>query len=332
MAVPLWKQYRYHLEWLCCAALAWAVPRLPRRGCLALARTLGRAAFYFDRRGREVALANLTLVFGDRYSVPERRRIALRSYQNFAQTMLDLFWGSRLNADNWRDYIEMTGNAENFFRAREDGTAPGAVAICIHWGNFEWASLGFGFRGINVMIVTETFKNERLSGLFSGARADSGHTIIPQEHSMIRLLKTVKRRGMAGMLADLTLRPDQPSVVIDAFGRKMCVTVLHAVLAQRAGAWLVPVHGEPLPDGRVRAVIDPPLQLAPGATLQEIAQACWSHFEPRIREHPELWMWAYKHWRYRPAAAAPEDYPPYANPQWQFEQMLTANVQSSKSV
>ena len=139
---------------------------------------------------------------------------------------------------------------------------------------------------------------------------------------MIRLLKAVKRGGMAGMLADLTLRPDQPAAIIDAFGRKMCVNILHAILAQRGGACLLPIHGEPLPDGRVRVVIDPPLEVPEGASVREIAQICWDRFEPRIRERPELWMWAYKHWRYRPKNAAPEDYPNYANVSPAFDALL----------
>jgi len=141
---------------------------------------------------------------------------------------------------------------------------------------------------------------------------------------MIRLLKVVKRHGAAGMLVDLTLRPDQAAVPITAFGRKMCVTFLHAVLAQRGGARMVPVDGIPLPDGRCRVVINPALSIPPDASTQEIAQACWDFYESRIREHPELYMWAYKHWRYRPRGAAPEDYPFYANVSAKFDKLLAA--------
>lgn len=330
MQVSRWKEFRYRLEWLLLAGVAWGIPRLPRRICLGLARLLGSLAYRLDRRGREVALANLAIVFGTRYSVAERNSIARRSYQNFARTMLDLFWSPRLTQENWRNYIEMAGDVEGFLRTRGSEKAPGAVIMCVHWGNFEWASLGTGFLGNSTMIVTETFKNARLSALFSEARATSGHTIIPQENSMIRLLKVVKRGGLAGMLVDLTFPPDQVSVAIDAFGRKMSVTFLHAVLAQRGGALLIPMHGEPLPDGRVRATFQPPLSVPEGATPQEIAQTCWDHFEPRIRERPELWMWAYKHWRYRPRAAAPGDYPFYSNSSAKFEELLARGAASEK--
>jgi len=327
MQNSFWKDLRYRLEWLLCAGLAWFIPRLPRRICVALANGLGALAYRLDGRGRRVALANLACVFPERPE-PERKIIARRSYQTFARTMLDLFWGQRLTEANWKQYIEVEGDTEEFRRGCQEH---GAVSMCIHWGNFEWASHAVGFLGVPTLIVAETFKNPLLSALFNGAREISGHTIIPQENSMIRLLKVVKRHGAAGMLVDLTLRPDQAAVPIETFGRKMCVTFLHAVLAQRGGARMVPVDGIPLPDGRCRIVINPALTLAPDATLQEIAQACWDIYESRIREHPELYMWAYKHWRYRPADAAPETYPFYANVSSKFEKLLLSTSVAEKN-
>ncbi len=319
MPLSFWKQFRHRLEWCFCAALAWGIPKLPRRTCAKLARGLGALAYRLDRRGRAVAHANLACVFGDQITAARREEIARLSYQNFARTMIDLFWSPRLTPENWREYILLEGDEEAF---RRNCAAQGTVSLCVHWGNFEWASLAVGFLGVPTLIVAENFKNPRLGPLFNRAREVSGHTIIPQENSMLRLLKVVKRRGAAGMLVDLTLRPDQAAVAIEAFGRKMSVTLLHGVLVQRGGAQMVPFEGEPRPDGRCRVTIHPPLPLAPDATPEQIAQACWDFFEPRLRECPELWMWPYKHWRYRPRAAEPGDYPFYSNVSSKFEKLL----------
>jgi len=327
MQISFWKDLRYRLEWLVCASFAWIIPRMPRRLCVAVANCLGAVAYHVDGRGRRVALANLACVFPERPE-PERRMIARRSYQNFARTMLDLFWGRRLTTANWRQWIAVEGDTETFCREAHEH---GAVSMCIHWGNFEWSSHAVGFLGVPTLIVAETFKNPRLSAVFNSSREISGHTIIPQENSMIRLLKVVKRKGAAGMLVDLTLRPDQAAVPIEAFGRKMCVTFMHAVLAQRGGARMVPVDGIPLPDGRCRIVINPALPIPPDATLPEIAQACWDFYETRIRERPELYLWAYKHWRFRPRDAAPEDYPFYANVSSKFEKLLAAQLPAAKN-
>lgn len=312
------KLLRYRLEWVLCSLLFRGIPLLPRRACVALADGLGWAAFYLDRRGYRVALANLACVFPEKPEA-ERRWIARRSYQIFGRTMLDLFWGRSLNEKNWRKYIEVAADEETF---RRECHEHGAVSMCIHWGNFEWSSHAVGFLGVPTLIVAATFKNPSLSALFNGAREISGHTIIPQENSMIRLLKVVKRHGAAGMLVDLTLKPNQAAVPITAFGRKMCVTFLHAVLAQRGGAKMFPVDGIPLPDGRCRVVINPALEIPEGATVQQIAQACWDFYEPRIHEHPEFYMWAYKHLRFRPGDAPAADYPFYASVSEEFDGLI----------
>jgi len=324
-SVSRWKRLRHRLEWLLCAGFAAVVPRLPRLFCARLAEAVGWLAFHLDRRGREVARANLLCIFGDRHDAAERDAIAIRSYQSFARTMFDLFWAPALTAENWRDYLEIVGDP----RA---GAKPGQgmVMMCVHWGNFEWASLAIGFLGIPTSIVAESFKNSLLSGLFNGNREVSGHTIVPQENSMIRFLKLVKKGGATGMLVDLTLRPEQGAIPLEAFGRKLAATPMHAVLAERGGARLVPVHGEPLPDGRCRVTIDPPLELPAGATTAQIAQICWDHYEKQLRQRPELWMWAYKHWRYRPGGEDPALYPSYANVSSKFDKLLAGKPVSGK--
>ena len=138
---------------------------------------------------------------------------------------------------------------------------------------------------------------------------------------MIRLLKVVRRGGVAGLLVDLSLRPNEAATVIDAFGMKMCVTFMQSVLAQRGPAKLVPVEGISLPDGTCRVVFHPPLEIASGATHQEIAQQCWNFFEPTIRANPRGWLWAYRHWRYKPTNAV-RPYPTYSSVNAEFDQLM----------
>lgn len=314
-----WKKFRHRLEAFAARLFARCIPRLPRRACAAVANALGALAFTLDTRGRTVSLANLAAVFGDRFTERERREIARASYRSFVRTMLDLFWAARLTPENFSRWIKVEG-VEVLRGLRERGES--AVLMCVHNGGWEWGSLACGFHGFPTQIVAEPFKNSQLSPIFNGLREVSGHRIIAQEASMIRLLKHTKRGGgFAGMLIDLTLRPTQSATVIDAFGMKMCVTFLHAVLAERAGARMVPVDTRLLADGTCRVIIHPPLDIAPDATHRQIAQACWDFYEPIIRENPRAWIWSYKHWRYKPAHTGRE-YPLYANVSSKFEKLL----------
>lgn len=313
-----WKKIRYRFEWFGLVLLTYLVPLLPRRAVVVLAKAIGSIAFRLDGRGRAVALANIAAAFGDKYTPEQRIEIARKSYQGFGRTMCDLFWAKALTPKNYRRYIHFE-NLEVLQQLRARGES--AVMVCIHHGNFEWASLAVGFEGVPVTIVTESFKNARVAGFFRNCRQVSGHCIIPQEASMIRLFKHVRKGGVAGMLADLNLRPGDAATVIDAFGMKMCVTFLHAVLAQRGPARLVPTEGISLPDGTCRVVFHPPLEVFPEATLQQIAQQCWDFFEPTIRAKPEDWLWAYKHWRFQPSQTT-RAYPFYAHPSVDFDALL----------
>jgi KDO2-lipid IV(A) lauroyltransferase len=315
-----WKKIRHVIEWLTLGLFTTLVPWLPRRGVVWLADGLGWLAYYCDRRGRTVALANLAIAFGENTTSAERARIARKSYRNFSRTMCDLFWSPRLTAENFRRYLQVE-NREVLQDLRARGES--VVFVCVHHGNFEWASLALGFEGVPVTIVTESFKNERVSQIFKRCREGSGHRIIPQEKSMLRLLRHVSKGGGAGMLADLNLRPSEAATVIEGFGRKMCVTFLHAVLAQRGRARLVPVEGIPLRDGTCRVVIHPPLVISSEATYQQIAQQCWDFFEPTIRAQPEYWLWAYRHWRFKPEGASCE-YPVYARTREEFDRLMVA--------
>jgi lauroyl/myristoyl acyltransferase len=313
------RRIRYRMEWLGVKALGWVIPRLPRRVCVALSRLAGAAVFRLDGRGRAVTLANLEAAFGERYSPAERLRIGRESYQNFARTMLDLFWAPRLNDPGQvrgERYITLAGG-EHIATVAGKPT----VILVSHTAGFEWVGLAGGLCNLRGSVLTQEFKNPLLDKLFTELRSCTGQKIITREMSMLRMLRQVLKGQCVGMLIDLNLPPSQSATVINTFGMKMCATHLHAILAKRAGARLVPMTSEPMPDGTCRVEIHPPLEIAEGASTREIAQTAWDFLEARIRQKPELWMWMYKHWRYRPRGAT-HAYPFYANESGKFEKLL----------
>ena len=314
-----WKQLRYRLESACVAALARVIPRLPRRKAVRLGHALGSIAYLADFRGRDVAMANLECAFGDHFTHEQRCDMARASYQNFLRTMVDLVWAQKLTSETWSTWMRTEGfDAIREQLAREDR---GTVFMCVHQGNWEWASLACGFLGFGNVVVAENFKNPRLTAIFNAMRQHSGQTIIPQENSLLRMLRTVRRGGATGMLIDLTLPPSQMATVIEGFGMKMCVPVIHAILAERGSALLVPVETQPQPDGTCRIIAHLGVEFSEGASMQEIAQRCWDAFVPALDERPQHWLWPYKHFRYAPSPAT-RKYPFYANGSARFERLL----------
>ncbi len=316
-----WKKFRYRLEEWGCLWLLRALPRLSRRSCIAIAQSLGAAVYHGDAHGRAVALANLEAVFQDRMSGSERRRIARESYQNFARTMLDLFWARNVGPDNFSEYTLVEGFDEVLEQARLEKR--GIVFVCAHQGNWEWAALAFAQVGGRAHIVAQNFKNAALTKLFAALRTHGCHQLIPQQGAMLRLLKCVLRGESTALLADLSLLPDQGALALETFGPnplQICATQMHVVLAQRGNALLVPVVTEPLPDGRIRVIAHSPIPASPERSAHEIAQATWRVFEDHILLHPELWLWSYKHFRFRPKATT-RPYPFYASQSEGFDSL-----------
>lgn len=317
-----WKSFRYRLEVWGIRFLGAFIPRLPRALVFQLGRGAGALAAVLDRHGREVALSNLEAAFGERCPAAARSRIARQSYQQFAGTMIDLFWSPRLNDGNFRRVIEFKG-FDDF--ERTVGRKNPHIFACYHYGNFELLRLGCGWAGITPHIITQEFKNAALDPVFNHLRMRSGHQILPRDGGIVRLYKALRRGGSVAILVDLALQLHQPTVAIDCFGLKTSVTFAHAWLAEKTGAPIVPIHAEPLPGGRCRIVIHPKLEIPEGATYQQVAQLCWNRFEPVVRQNPAPWLWMYKYWRYQPEAAA-RRYPSYARPSARFDTLIAAQA------
>ena len=275
----------------------------------------GSLVFWADSRGRTVALANLEAVYGPGFNGKQRRRIARRSLQVFGRNFLELFWTSRLTSEN----VDKIISFEDPERLRElvESKVP-FIAITPHFGNVELAGTFIGLKGRPLTIISQPFKNERLTPIFRKFRESTGHKIIVPDNAVVRLLKALRSGESIFLFSDLTLKLRDSAVIIDGFGLKMRVTQIHAFLHQRTGFPIVPWVTLPRGDGGYMVRILPWLRFPASSSYQEITQTCWNQFEPIIRENPEYWLWVYKHWRYKPSASQ-SVYPFYADRSTQFD-------------
>lgn len=313
------KKLRHRVEWLIVSATAAIVPVLPRGAALFFADVLGAIASFVHWPGRKVALENVELAFPD---LPPhgRKKLVRESYQSFARAMADLFWSPRLSKENLSAIVDLSELRRLIARGVEVGQH-NAIFACLHYGGFEWIAPALGLSGVDCTVVTQSFKNPLLNTTFNHLREVSGQHTVRREGAILRLYKALQNQRSVTLAVDLTVSAKLPSVPISCFGLQTCVTFAHAWLHDRTEAPIIPTHCEPLPDGRYRLVFHPAIQITPGMTHQQVAQACWNCFEPVIRRNPAPWLWMYKHWRYRPGGAE-NAYPQYANESPHFRKLL----------
>jgi len=317
-----WKTLRHYLERLLVIAGSRIVPHLTRTALLTLAKLLGTAAYHLDRRGRRTALENLRVASPGDWPDAQCHEIARASYQNFARTVLDLFWITNLTADNFQRWFVLDDRRPVPDR-RPLSESPPSIWVTLHLGNFEWLAHYWSFVGRPLLVVAQDFKNPHLTPIFRQLRSHSGNTLIPQEGAVLRLYRHLRQGGHAAFLTDLTVKPEQAATIIECFGLKTCATRIHADLATRGGLPLTPAFALPLADGRYQITILPEVD---SSVPEKIAQRCWDALEPTIREHPENWIWMYKHWRYLPPDTPSGNYPEYANRSKKFDRLLGAST------
>ena len=318
-AVPFWKRQRYWLEFYGLLAASWIICRLPWRWICPLAKFVGSLFFTLDRHRREVTLANLRSAFGMRFSEQELEAIGRKSYGVFARTALELLWSSNLSKEALDEIITTEGLDPMPAHGAEGKPA---LYFCLHAGNFEWLSQITCRHFGNFPVIAQKLKNPLLGPLFDSWRSTLGQEIMPQKGAMLRTIRHIKEGGKMGMLIDLNLKPSEGPVVIRCFGHLTPVTRLPAELALRTGAALVPVECLPRQDGGYIVRYLQELPVTSESTPEQIAQACWDALEPGIHAHPELWLWSYKHWRYRPEGTQGEGYPFYAGECKQYQELI----------
>ncbi|MBE2204904.1 MAG: lysophospholipid acyltransferase family protein [Chthoniobacterales bacterium] len=314
---------RERIEHAALVAAAWIMARLPFGTLRPLATALGSLVYGLDPRGRAVAHENIEAAFPGKYSPAQKIRIARGSYITFARTMFELFWAPNLNEKFFEEHVIFEGWDGDY--VRKDPSRP-AIYACFHYGNFEWLALAGSYTISPGPVIAQRFKNSLIGPVFDRLRASTGNQVIPQERAMIRMLKYLKGGGKFGMLCDLNLDPREGSVLVECFGGLLAsVTQTHAALAQRTGAAIVPVACLPGPNRKYRIVHYPPIECPPEADPAAIVQRCWNALESAVHAHPECWLWAYKHWRFKPEANNAR-YPSYANRSKRFDKLVRKRI------
>jgi Kdo2-lipid IVA lauroyltransferase/acyltransferase len=319
-SVPFWKRQRYRIEWFGLRTASCLVCFLPWRWIGPLASFVGRCFFLLDHHRREVTLSNLRCAFGARFSERELQSIGRKSYGVFARTALELLWSPNLSPETLDEIITTEGldpMPAHGFQGKP------ALYFCLHAGNFEWLSQITCRHFGNFPVIAQRLKNPLLGPLFDEWRSALGQEIMPQKGAMLRTIRHLKGGGKMGMLIDLNLKPSEGPVIVRQFGRLLTpVSRLPAELALRNGASLVPVLCLPRPDGGYIVRYLPELPVTAESTAENLAQGCWDALEPHLHDYPELWLWSYKHWRYRPKGVTGKHYPFYAGEYDPFEELI----------
>ena len=280
--------------------VAAVIGRLPLSVGRAIAAFGGWVGYSCVRRSRDIAIDNLTHVYGAEKTPAEIRSMARQVFQHtvwvFVEWLILRRWTpERLEAR----FPELAEGVKHLAGLREES---GIVVITAHFGNWEMLSLSVNHFSKLAYSVAKRPKFPPTARFLHKLRCDSGATVIYTDESPRKLLRALRDGNVLGLLPDQDIRTNS-GIFVEFFDRPAHTVTFPMALARKTR---VPVCTCYLVrDGKgYRFLISEPFHVAQTEDeendLLEATQHWSRRLEEGVRQYPTQWFWHYPRWRSTP--------------------------------
>jgi len=265
------------------------VPKIPPAAGYAICRFIGGVLYQFNKRGRANIRLNLQRTMGPDTPEAELDRRTRLTFNYVIYNYFDLF---RLPAltDKRVDELVTVEGWENIEAALAEGR--GIVMTSAHLGNIEVVLYAMLLRGLSITIPVERVAPPELFDYITALRSSKGLKLIPIDGSLLDLLRTLKKGGVAGVAGDRDITGT--GQIVNFFDHPAQLPDGHIRLAIKTGAPLVVGFSRRNPDHTYCAHFLPPYHPPTSGTQEERVAAglkfIVGEMEKAIRQTPEQWV------------------------------------------
>jgi KDO2-lipid IV(A) lauroyltransferase len=276
---------------------------LPLRLALKFGDLIGFLTFSVFRVRRDITMVNLKNSFGDKYTRKEYRKIGLRSYQNFAQSMIEFGLYPKLARMGLAKIVAIEGKniCEEHLK-----TGKGAVIVSAHFGNLEMVGTALTIFPWPIDFLVGKQHNRLVNNMMNNNRSLFGVGIIEIGLSARGVFTALKKGRWVVMLSDQNARSD--GVIINFLGRPASTPKGAAAFALKTDCPIIVamlVRGK---RARHKLFIEGPISIMPSGDKDEdfkkLTQIYSDIIAKYIELYPDQWFWAHRRWK----ETCPEDY------------------------
>jgi KDO2-lipid IV(A) lauroyltransferase len=289
------KKLKYLLEYaFVVCTYAWA-NILPASWAVALGGLTGRLVHALWGRRRRIAQANLRLCFPE---ADERwvKRVARRSFVNFAKAMIDYGRIPKLNPHNLEKYHTIVNR-----RSFDDALAAGKGALLFtgHFGSWEQTGAAIRLSGYPINYLVGEQHNKRVDDFMNKIRAGAGVGLIHIGAAAKGVFRILRANGMVALLSDQEAGAD--GVVVKFFGHPASTPKGPAAFVARTGAAIC--AGFTVRDSNrhntlyMQDVIEPDITGNAGVDIANITQLYTDLLEKYCRRYPDHYHWMHRRFR-----------------------------------
>jgi KDO2-lipid IV(A) lauroyltransferase len=273
-----------------------AIGLIPRDAAIRIAGFLGRIWFVVDKRHRDVALENLTHVFGTEKDAVQIQTLARQIFCNLILIIFEIGWVVRIRVKDLPKHFRVRGL--HYLKAAHK-KGKGVLVLTGHVGNWELMSMAAAMLGYSMSAIYRPLDFKPLNRFFIYLRGRYGTTLYPKKNAMRPILRGLKKGELIGILLDQNTNV-QSGVFVDFFNRKACTNKGLALIALRTETPVVPLFLLREKDGfRVEFGPEVPV-IRTGDTEKDIKAATQQYnrvIEDVIRRYPDQWLWVHRRWK-----------------------------------
>jgi len=283
------KKLRFRLEIISFRIFYLVVALFPDKCIRFLCKILAVIVFDFLRIRRKVTIKNLKLAFREK-PYRELKKIARKTYENFAYIFIDMALLNRLNKKTILKDAIIEGKE---VLEEADKRGKGAILVSGHIGN--WERIGYIIPGLGyrTSFITRMQSNPYMSELQNSIRKKFGIGIIFRSMTLKKVLKELKERKFIAMLSDQDA--GEKGMFLNFFGVKASTPGGAAKLALRVGAGFIFCYGVHLREGFQCKFEE--IEYSEDEEPENLMQRFVKKLEEVIKKYPTQYFWMHKRWK-----------------------------------
>jgi len=285
------------LTWLGIGLLT-VLGKLPYAFVARFGEALGALLYRIPNPRREVVRANLRLCFPDKSEAEidaMSRETFRKVFRSFAEG--GIFWTSDeakmrrlVQIDDQANLVALDGTPHILVTLHLSGLEAGAIRLTMHLRDHV------GRSGASLYTVQ---KNKLFDDFLKVARGRFGANMISRNDSVRNILRVLKKGEALQLISDMDFG-ERDSEFVPFFGVQALTLTSVSRLARLAGAKVVPIYTEQLPDyqGYVLHIL-PAWEDYPGESVTDDTRRMNAFFEQAIRPRIADYYWVHKRFKHR---------------------------------
>ena len=272
---------------------------IPQRYLFRFSDSIATLAFYVFHGFRTRSIRNITSALGETLGPGQIEETVRKSLRNFFRACVEIAIALEASSEEHRASIPIQGR-EHLDTALAKGN--GVIVLSAHLGNFFLVGKRLAAEGYPVHVLVNQPRYGRFADLMDYYRLRVGQKTIharPRHEALREVVQVLRKNELAVIIADEYRTGN--GICVPFFGRMVLARRGPATLALRTGAAVVPICLIREPNGNMRLVIEPELELIRSnrskAEVRENTSRVTQWVEKTIKTYPDQWNWMIIQWQ-----------------------------------